>query len=213
MSEKLRAARRTDFNVNLRLCDSQIMRLKRLHPENLDDATLWHPTTYAIEYAVRSDPACPGLQIALLNEIDRIAVTLTTTTLRGGSTYLQLRFIDTGEAANHWTWTKSQCRISEDFLGFAVQCQLINYVDQILHTISPEQAGREAIRLANLALNHYCVSEDTTDRPTIHHRSPNTELLNLLHRYRVVYAKEEFGEPMPDEVKPQGRLWSCFCFG
>jgi hypothetical protein len=206
-SEKIRAAIRTNFNANLRLCNSQIMRAKRLHPEALDDTTLWNLTTYAIEYGVRSDPTCSGLQMALLNEIEKTAVALTTVPLRGGSTYLQLRSID------HWTYTRTECRSSKDFLGFAVLCQLTNYVDQVLREMLPRDATWESRRLINLASDDYCMFDDAIDRPSIHHRDRNKELIELLRGYDAAYAKKEFGEPMTDDPKPRSRLRRCFCFG
>jgi hypothetical protein len=212
-SERLRAASRTDFNVHLRLYNSQIMRLKRQHPETLDDAILWRSITYAIEYAVRSDPTCTGRQVALLNVIDRTAVALTTAPLRDGSTYLQLTSVGSGEVASHWTWTRLDCRSSQSFLGFAVQCQLTDYVDQVLRSMPPEQATKEAPRLFDLASDCYNVFPNERDRPSIHHHDRNNELLNLLHGYQIAYQKETLAVPMSDKAKPRGRLWSCFCFG
>jgi hypothetical protein len=212
-SDKLHAASRPEFNVNLRLYNPQIMRLKCQQPETLDDAILWESITYAIEYAVRSDPACSGHQMALLNEIDKTAIALTTAPLQGGATWLQLKSQGSTEAATYWTWTRVGCRKSKSFLALAVQGQLINYVDGVLQTMPPGQAAREARGLIELASNFYDVFADEWDRPSIHHGGSSEELLNLLRRYES-YQEEKLIETVSqaDEAKPRSKLWTCFCF-
>lgn len=187
------------------------MRLKRQHPETLEDDNLWKPVTYAIEYAVRADPTCSGRQVALLNEIDKIAVELTTTPLRDGTTYLQRSSMGLVVIPTHWTWTRIDCRESKSFLGFAVQCQLTDYVDQVLRSMSPQQASKMASRLIELALKHYDIFPNERDRPVVYHDKMNNDLVQLLRGYNASYHKEELSELKTRQPKPRGKLLSCFC--
>jgi hypothetical protein len=212
-SARLHAVSRADFNVNLRLYNTQIMRLKRQFPETLEDKLLWERVTYAIEYAVRADPNCSGLQVALLNEVDKVAVALTTTCLADGSTYLQRTSMGLGVIATHWTWTRIDCRERGFFLGLAVQCQLVDYVDQTLRSMTSQQASKAASRLTDLALNHNSVFTNEYDRPVVYQHGVNHELLNLLRGYKDLYQKEMSIELVPERHKFRGRLLSCFCFG
>jgi hypothetical protein len=212
-SAKLRTASRPDFNVNLRLYNAQIMRLKRQDPETLEDVHIWKSATYAIEYAVRADPSCSGRQMALLNEIDKVLVELTTTRLRNGTTYLQRCSRGSGDVATHWTWTKIDCRESKSFLGLAVQCQLTDYVEKTLQSMSTQDSARVASHLVNLAVSHYSVFPNEIDRPVVSHQVPNGHLIHVLHEYRAPYQKEETDHEISSRSRSRRGLLSCFCFG
>lgn len=212
-SARLRAASRRDFNVNLRLYNAQIMRLKRQHPEQIDDDFIWDYATYAIEHAVRADPSRSGRQVTLLNAIDEVIIDLTTTPLRDGSTYLERSSRGAGEVATHWTWTRIDCRESESFLGLAVQCHLAGYVEKALQSMAPEEASKVAHRLINLALNHASVFSNEIDRPAVHHDSPDHDLVQILRGYETLYQKGETDTSAAKDPKRRRGFLSCFCFG
>ncbi|KAL6704045.1 hypothetical protein ACN47E_008809 [Coniothyrium glycines] len=214
VSAKLRDASRDDFNVNQRLYNVQVMRLKRQDPERLDDAVLWRPITYAVEYAVRAEPEYNERQRALLEGIDKVAQDLCTVRLQDGTNFLERDFRESNNIASHWTWTRIDFRDSKSFLGFAVQCQLTGYVDAALQRISAEEAAKAVQHLYRLACESYSVCPNERDRPSVRHHQPNEQLLSLLLAYQQVAQEEEEDEKASmKESRPRRRWLCCFCFG
>ncbi|KAF2853440.1 hypothetical protein T440DRAFT_505771 [Plenodomus tracheiphilus IPT5] len=142
---KLYAAIKPTFNVNLRLCNSQLLSLKHQNQELLTNDILWRSVSYAIEYAIRAYPTDSERQVSLLNNLDKVATGLTTTPLHDGRTYLQQSSLPSQEAT-HWTWTKVKCP-EPSFLGLAAQLGLTGYVFQMLQSMPPEQIREEVPKL------------------------------------------------------------------
>jgi len=170
------------FNPNLRLCNSQIMRLKAQNPNQIESDfypnaqkdSFWGHITFGIEYAVRGDPDCSGYQILLLDEIDRVAIKLTATRLSSDITTID--FANPG-ALKHWT--RVFC-YSQSFLEFAVQSQLVNYVRATLSGIQKSKSSDCVSQLLYLAVVHFSFFPDMKDRPAICHSRPNKDLIRLL---------------------------------
>jgi hypothetical protein len=180
--EKICEATDDSFNPNLRLYNSKVALLKIQDPNSLSENYFWMTVTYAIEYAARAYSADVTRQVPLLNEIDKVATTLTTKQRKLGSNFLQGASAGAKDDASYWTWTRIDCRPATTFLGLAVQCQLVDYVDATIKARKSPDLEYYS-QLLQLAAVHYRVFPNETNRPSVHHNQLNFKLIRLLFSY------------------------------
>lgn len=169
------------FNPYVRLCNAYIIKLKISNQQffqgNNSGKDFWDIVTYAIEYATLADPACKnGVQTKFLNELDATASHHASLTRNAGSAFTTFE-----PRATHWSASKPGCILNESFLHFAVQCQLTDYVREILSSPMIKPASpTSALLVALIECESFTDSEAYADRPSIRHVSPNSSLVSML---------------------------------
>lgn len=158
---ELQAGTKDDFNPFLRLCNIYIMRLKSTEISDYD--YFWHTLAHAIDYAIRADPSCTGYQINLLKAIER---GYTPKGVYGGNEQDLLRASPL-DSAKPMT-----------FFEFAVQCQLVDYVETTLRHMDKAEASLRASEGLHIAIEFY--HSGWSDKPAISHARPNVSVIYVL---------------------------------
>jgi hypothetical protein len=177
--EKIRDVTDEHFNPSLRLCNSRIARIKFYDPEILEKHVLWEDATYAIEYAVRSDPECRETQISLLDEIGRAANMIATRPLANGLTFLQGNS-SLGSLATHWAQIPVDSISGTTFRRFAALCQLVGYVEAKLKTMTQVEISTCVSQFLHNAVFQCRVFPALSDRPALNHNRTNVQLIKIL---------------------------------
>lgn len=175
------------FNANFHLCSIYIVLLKTTMREKHHVISsgpgkwFWDQVTYGIEYAVRADPSATGLQFRLLEEIDHAAGSHFRNeghdkAIASGNTIQNIKW--------HWAEKHPNFRYCTSFLQFAVQCQLVDYVETKLIK-DPEIFNKcqDPYPLLYYALTRYEVFWGGIDRPTCSHACPSVKLIRILLKH------------------------------
>jgi hypothetical protein len=175
-------ATKEDFNKNLRLFNSHLMRLRTQdRPMSQRRKRFRGDITYSMEYAVRADPQCKTIQITLLNAIDSAATKLVTSGPARGSMFPGLQ----GAASR--SWASEMGRSATTFLGLMVQCQLVDYVDATLRDMPHCEAAEHATKDLHNAVLRPTVSgpivEGAEGRLTISRNKTDKRLILLLFQH------------------------------
>ena len=131
-----------DFNVNARLCRSQIAMIKIFRPSlgpTLVTRGLGGHLKFGVEYALRSDHGCNGLQQQLLNSLEGAAVTY------GSTNAIPSRLPLIQSPGELWAFAFINTHREPHFIHFAAALHLLSYVESYLRTLPQNETTRQLL--------------------------------------------------------------------
>ncbi|KAF2730459.1 hypothetical protein EJ04DRAFT_46187 [Polyplosphaeria fusca] len=183
----------TPFNPHVRLANAHMILLKVedpikvFHPSTIMELSrFWNGVKRIFQYALDADPRCDvGLQTSLLDQLDSVVSDLATLKDAWGNRYLDTmgRHDTAWTSFTHWSGTDmGECQ-STSFLDLAVRFQRLDYVRHILHTSKSSLTIETRSHALLMSVLGYKVKQGHIPLqvcPSIHHDSPNAELITLL---------------------------------
>jgi hypothetical protein len=139
------------FDPNACACRSYVLQLKTLSPQAVlvPQGSFWFCLRWALEHAIAIAATNTDLHIRLLDVVDQAAILQSTRKDTGAS--LVQKYHSKGDY--HWSSLLPRAEHDDDFVTFAVRCQLIQYVKQKL---ASEPLSTERItRLLHAAISSH----------------------------------------------------------
>lgn len=168
------------FNAAACLTEAHLLQLKSLHLNTLNrpEYGLWDLASWCTEYSVEVGKTDPCLEGQLLDELNRVAIALSTANDNHGKSYVQ-RFWGAPDTSNfHWASTVFGGSQGDGFLDFAVRCQLHPYLERKLGCVKLDPV--EASTLLNTSVSSYIFAPGLGDAPSCNHKTPNSRIIKLL---------------------------------
>ncbi|KAF2800518.1 hypothetical protein K505DRAFT_355611 [Melanomma pulvis-pyrius CBS 109.77] len=160
------------FDPDACLCRSYVLQLKALSPQAVlvPQGSFWFCLRWALEHAIAIAATDTDLHIKLLDVTDQAAILQSTRKDTGFS--LVQKYHDNGDY--HWSSLLPGAEHDDDFVTFAVRCQLIQYVKQKL---ASEPLSTERItRLLHAAI----LNNESPFLGWKRHRHPDSDLVEFL---------------------------------
>ncbi|KAI9658282.1 MAG: hypothetical protein M1821_002415 [Bathelium mastoideum] len=160
------SADNSNFNANVSLCRSHTLQLRAIASDESDlrfDHHFWDNVSASLEYVVRMIPQDVEAYFSSLNALDQAATAYSRRHVRNGQ---------------HWANVVSDCSGEEDFLNFAVRCNLLKYLEIRFAEERPSQERRDL--LLHTATVHYNSHFSRTDRSVITNHKPLPHIIEFL---------------------------------
>ncbi|KAJ4263451.1 hypothetical protein NW762_006270 [Fusarium torreyae] len=169
------------FNAQLPLARAFLLHLKVKHPESLSEIGFWEDVLWCVNYAKEAELAGQGVQVELLDELDRTATSLTNSPGPDSITFTQ-RYGFTNEKRRHWTSTHFITTPGTSFLYLMTMCGMRGYLEEKLKGEEGPLVHKKKTKMSLLvaATSDFRLLLDWGNGPAILHTDADLSLIQFL---------------------------------